>query len=316
MKCILRLRVIVLSCVSVLLASCAVNMPKIDVPDVQPVNNKVAKLKEANHHPDVALVLGGGGARGYAHLGVLTVLVNHHVPINLIVGASAGSIMGSLYADKADIKHATQVMMSAKFFDIADVSIHGGMSGSHLERFILKNVQAKNFSDLKVPLIAATTDLQTGATYPISGGPIAPAVLASAAVPGLVFPVKLYGKTLVDGGAVDNVPDDVAKLYKPKVLIAVNIDKTLPKELPTSNFGVLNRAYLLMYRRYFKLYMKEYPPTVMIRPQVGQVSLFDIKDKHHLFCLGKTAALKKMNEIMQQLCANNIKLTNGQSACS
>jgi NTE family protein len=268
----------------------------------------------------VALILGGGGARGLAHIGVLQVLHENHIPIDLIVGTSAGAIVGALYADHADINKTTRVMMHAKFFDIVDISViphrDGFMTGSHLVRFIRKHVEAKDFNDLEIPLITVSTDLLKGETVDIKSGPIAPAVLASAAVPGLVEPVNIYGRHLVDGGVLDNIPTEIANQYNPKVTIAVDVDRELPKEMPKYNFSILKRSIFLMTRAFRKLENEMHQPSVLIRPKVQQTSMFDLSHKKELIQAGRRAAEANMRKIKDLLCAEHIKLDNKQSACS
>ena len=192
-----------------LLAACAGRPPNIVVPSNPP------KPPHLIAEPRVALVLGGGGARGYAHLGVLQVLQQAGVPLDLIVGTSAGSIFGAVYSDNHSFDKTYRIMMQASFWSFADLNnvpnSSGFVQGYHLEKMLLANMQAKNFSKLKNKLVVVSTDLKTGQVFFIQSGPIAPAVLASSALPGLVDPVFLYHKILVDGGVVQPVPVAVAK---------------------------------------------------------------------------------------------------------
>lgn len=177
--------------------------------------------------PEVALVLSGGAFHGAAHLGVLKVLEEAGIPIDLIVGTSAGSFVGALYADCPHADSLTSLLTTTKARSVFDFSLfrssEGFVSGKRLQNFILDHMQTTDFKDLKIPFIAITTDIIHAKSVPISSGPVAPAVNASCAIPYIFEPVKMYGTTFVDGGVLANLPDEFAKEYDPEVIIAVDI---------------------------------------------------------------------------------------------
>lgn len=286
------------------LSACAGSKPNISTPSHPP------HALELKHAPQVALVLGGGGARGYAHAGVLSVLSQAGVPIDLIVGTSAGSIFGSLYADEGNAKKLAQETLAASFWDFADIenypSSGGIMQGYHIQKFLLAHMHARQFNQLKIPLVITTTDLQTGKVFAISSGPIAPAVEASAAIPGLIKPAHLYGKTLVDGGMADPIAVNIAKTYHPTVIIAVDIARQLSPSLPTAAKDIQKRAMFI--RDLNMSLMSARGANILIRPQVEQASVFDIKDKHKLFTEGQAAAEQALPAIKALLKKKGIKL--------
>ena len=259
--------------------------------------------------PDIALVLGAGGARGYAHLGVINVLRRAGVPINMIAGASVGSVVGALYADHGSWQQAYRSMMAATFWTFADIStvprLSGMMTGYHLEEFIHNQVQAKDFRQLAIPLAITTTDLYHGKAFLIRSGPIAPAVRASSSIPGLVQPSKLYNRTLVDGGVTDPLPVDVAKLYHPKLIIAVDIDKQFIQETPATNVGILRRSIVIMARKLAKLSVQG--ADVIIAPKLGQASTFEVSDAQFLYRQGQIAARKALPKILRLMQQRGIK---------
>jgi NTE family protein len=292
------------------LSACAGSKPNVVIPV------KAPPILHLQHTPRVALVLGGGGARGYAHVGVISALQKAGVPIDLIVGTSAGSIFGSLYADQGNITKETQAVMAAGFWDFADIENYpspgGIMQGYHIQKFLLQHMQAKRFNQLKIPFVVITTNLLTGKVFPISSGPVAPAVEASAAIPGLIKPVHLYGRTLVDGGMADPIGVNVAKQYHPKMIIAVNIAQQLTPTLPTSTKDIKMRAYIIS--RINMTEMSARGADVIIRPQVGQASVFDIKDKHVLYAEGQAAAEKALPKIKALLKQKGIPLKTPPTA--
>lgn len=215
-----------------LLTACAGPRIFVTPPQTIPQERKIENV-------NIALALGGGGSRGIAHLGVLDVLERNGIPIDLIVGTSAGSIIGAFYADYQDSKLLHSTLINLKKWDILDLSIwdsiqfftdiRAPIQGYYLEEFIVKNMTVNNIEELKIPFVAVATDLHTEKPFRISTGPIATAVHASSAAPPVFSPVKAYGKLLVDGGVVEPVPVNTARLHSPKVVIAVDIS-TLGKD--------------------------------------------------------------------------------------
>ena len=252
-----------------------------------------------NHPPRVVLVLGVGGVRGYAHLGVLQALEEAHIPVDVIIGASAGSIVAALYADNQSAKKTYDIMMPAGFWDYADIanfSEPGGIiKGYNLENFLLKNMRARDFNQLHKKMIIATTDAKTGKMYAIESGPIAPAVLASAAVPGGIKPVYLYKHWLIDGGVSTPVPVALATKMHPKLIIAVNLSKASSNELPHSAYGFYGLAYDIMWQRLTAYSLKG--ADIVINPNVGDMNIFDIRKKQEAYLAGLTAARKQIPAI-------------------
>lgn len=287
-----------------LLSACAGRRPTIFVPANPPAPPRLVST------PRVALVLGSGGARGYAHLGVLSVLQKAGVPIDLIVGASAGSIFAALYSDNHSYQKTYRIMMNADFWSFADVSnipsFSGIVEGYHLEKFLLRNMKAKTFRGLKNKLVIATTNLKTGAPYIVQSGPISPAVLASAALPGLVQPVKMYHKILVDGGVAQPVPVETAQSFHPKVIIAVNIAQQLDPHVPWFSYSIYSRAYDIIWLRLSE--ENEKAANIIIRPKVGQIGTFSLGDKQTLYQAGRRAALKALPKILRLLKQKHIRL--------
>lgn len=293
-----------------LLCACAGLRPNITIPQ------KMPPPLVMRTRPKVALVLGSGGAKGYAHIGVIQVLANAGVPIDLIVGASAGSTIGVLYADNKNILKTKRIMMGAGFWTFADISnvpsIKGAMEGYQFQRFLLKNLHARQFNQLKIPLVVATTDLKTGKTLAISSGPIPPAVEASAAIPGLVQPVHLYGHVLVDGAMADPVPVNLAKKYRPEVIIAVNITNKLEAEMPSTALGIYDRAFDIAWVRLADFSAQN--ADIVIHPKVGNASTFDLDEKWQLYRAGQRAARSALPKIKRLLAEKGIALIRPNQA--
>jgi len=295
-------KIIILLAMIAILTACAGIRPHIAIPAYSP---PALTLKQS---PRVALVLGAGGARGFAHAGAVKVLQEAGVPIDLIVGSSVGSFYGALLADSGDAHQAAKTMLSAAFWDIADIgnipSLVGPIQGYRYQKFLLQHMHACWFDQLKIPLVVVTTDLKTGKALPISSGPVAPAAEASSAIPGVVRPAKLYGYTLIDGGMTDPIPVDIAERYHPKVIIAINIAQQLSKDTPWTALGIYNRAYQISWLALSRF--SERKADVVIRPSVGEVGLFDVGEKNKLFYEGEMAAYQALPKIKRILREKNI----------
>ncbi len=287
-----------------MLSGC-VNHPRADfilLPDALPHAPPLENI-------DVAVVLSGGGARGVAHAGVLEVLEKHHIPIHLIVGSSAGSMIGALYADDPNARHLHKKIIALNKWDLLDPSwfdsikmfwhLNGPIQGHALRRFVQRNIHAHDFSQLKIPLIAVTTDIDKGEAFAIRSGPIAPALHASSAVPMLFRPVKLYGKTLVDGGVASPVPVEIAKEFNPKVIIAVDIG-TSPDYGPVTN--VYQLAMRSLHINYFKLAKwQTQQADIVIHPEIDKYGMFDDHANEDLYEAGKRAAMAALPRIQEAL---------------
>jgi len=258
--------------------------------------------------PRVVLVLGSGGARGLAHVGVLRVLEQAHIPIDMIVGTSAGSIVGALYADNPNAAAMQELFTDAKRKDFVDFSLlhifNGPITGDALERFLRTNMRASDFGDLKIPFVAVATDLEKGAAYPIESGEVAPAVHASVAMPLYFHSVELNGRTLVDGGVTAPLPVDVALAYHPTVIIAVSVAGSLPSKMPGNSLSEVRRSYSITLDALENFNARE--ADVLIKPDIGTSGTFNLSDKQFLFDAGAKAATEALPQIKKILAQKGI----------
>jgi len=220
-----------------------------------------AAAEDAPARPRIAVVLSGGGARGGAHIGVLKALEEQRIPVDIVVGTSAGAIVGAAYASGMPlgaIEHEMQTLSTASLFhdvDRRDLSISrkaddsgsyagpeigigpgglalpkGAVSGVALEA-VLRRLTARqstaNFDHLPIPFRAIATDVSDGNMVVLASGNLAQAIRASMAIPAVVNPVEIDGRLLVDGGVSRNLPVDVARAMGADVVIAVNIGTPL-----------------------------------------------------------------------------------------
>jgi len=193
----------------------------------------------------IGLVLGSGGARGYAHLGVLKVLYEADIHIDLIVGTSFGAIVGAGYAAGRNIYELEKIALDTgwmKLLKMIDVAPPKGIfAGNKLERFFSVLTRQKHFSELKVPLTVVATDIETGEEVLINKGSVSKAILASSAFPGIFAPVKIDNRWLVDGVLVNPLPIQTAFDMGADMVIAVDVSSS------TDNVN-----YLIALKRYSK----------------------------------------------------------------
>jgi NTE family protein len=254
-------------------------------------------------HKRVALVLGGGGARGMAHVGVLEEFQKAKIPIDLIVGCSAGSIVGALYANHPNAQDVKSVLDPLRRGDLMEIDLfthcHALGHGNKLKLFLLKYLGHTTFAELKIPLVVVATDLYTGELVPLGEGPVAPAVHASSAFPFFFSPVYLYKRLYIDGGTVNPIPVEVARLYDVDIVVAVDLSELLPEALPSNLFGVLKRAIEIQFFKHSEVCVSS--ADIIIRPEVCQVGIFDEGYNQLSYEAGREAAREAIPYIMQML---------------
>lgn len=184
-------------------------------------------MTRRNRRNGVALVLSGGGARGFAHIGVMQVLEARGYRVDAVAGTSMGAVLGALYAAGSDAETIYGVADRLGWRDVIDVSLQAGlMKGDKLRSFLAAHLPAE-FADLRIPLAVTTTDVETGEEKVILDGPLVDAVRASSSFPGAFEPVEIDGRTLADGGIVNNLPVAAASLLGCDYVIAS--DATPPR---------------------------------------------------------------------------------------
>ncbi len=269
------------------------------------LHNKTQKFDNIK----VALVLGGGGSKCFAQVGVIEVLEENNIPISLIVGTSAGSAVGALYADNKDIKKTKEILFKATNKELLDfsfkdtikmfTSLSSPISGKLYEKFIRANLHAKDFKDLKLPLVVVATDINKGQKYVIHEGNIAHAVRASSAIPAIIAPVTLNKHLLVDGGILEPVPVATARSFNPEMIIAVDINN-LPPENEASN--MLELAYKALWLSYYQLSrLQSSSADIDIHPDLKGHGTFEDNHKQELYQLGRNAALFALPQIKKKL---------------
>lgn len=236
------------------------------------------------------MVLGGGGARGLAHIGVLRVFQREQIPIACIAGTSMGGLVGALFAAGVPIstveEEVSRLSSLTEQIRLVDVNISAaGLSirGRRIYNFMADLLgEELTFADLRLPLAMVSVDILTGSEVLLQGGLVIDAVRATISVPGVFEPVELGGYRLVDGGVLDNVPVDVARAMGATHTIAVDVlpsfSRNVPGRVPVESGLQLPFAPLYISEVYNVVMimiaaltdgrLREYPPDLLIRPEL------------------------------------------------
>jgi len=280
--------------------------------------------------PKVGLALGGGGARGMAHIGVLKVLERENIPINLVVGTSIGSVIGGMYAqltDAAEVERRVLNYLHGEMFKSLDLHILS-QKDTKEERFLERMVTflkhqyilTRSFTrmglmrrkilddalkeligdgdirDTRIPFAAVTTDIWSGEDIVLREGPLRKAVAASSTIPGTFQPVEWNGYSLIDGGVIDMVPVWETFEAGAKIVIGVDVTRDLvrPKEFK-NGLEIMFRADEITNYRLNKIHLRD--ADIVIRPEVGEAHWADFAMAEEFIARGEKAAEAKVKEI-------------------
>jgi NTE family protein len=217
----------------------------------------------------IGLALGGGFARGFAHLGVLQVLEQNHIPIACIAGTSVGSILGAAYASGAPLARIIATCRTLRFRDIGRwrVSRLGLASNHRLGDLIAQVFDSKHFEDLQIPMAVVATDLNTGDPVVLTHGSLVDAIRASCAFPGLFEPVKIGTRCLADGGLVAPVPTRAARDLGAEFVLGVSVGiQDGDRGSPSNIFQVVTRAVSAAQKHQLEVWERH--ADLVLRPDV------------------------------------------------
>jgi len=259
----------------------------------------------------IGLALGGGGPRGFAHIGVIKILAENQIPIDYIAGTSIGALIGGFYAAKRDILGLEKFILDLQTLNIVslfvDPSLKGFSSGKKLFNFIESYIDQVNFQKLMIPFTAVTTDLVSTKIYTISSGPVAQAIMASCALPTLFPPVNFEDRVLVDGGLGIAVPVEIVRKMGADIVIAINLDENFPEKKPMTNLSLTELATRSIFIMEHYLSQENVKTAdIVIAPQIATVSwksLLNQSERQRIIKIGeeatkiKLAAVKKAIEV-------------------
>ena len=246
----------------------------------------------------VALALGGGASKGFAHIGVLKVLHENHIPVHIVTGTSAGALVGSLYASGMNPARLQTEAIQMEKADIVDLTLstRGFIRGEKLQNWINAKVGNRPIQQFPLKFAAVATEFGTGKMTVFNSGNAGQAVRASASIPNVFLPVEIRGKQYVDGGLSAPVPVSAAKRLGANVVIAVDISAKPARISQSGFFSYLDQSLNIMSTPALNSELAK--ADVVIKPQVqhlGAVGGFD--EKAHAVKLGEDAARAALPQI-------------------
>lgn len=265
---------------------------------IGPLVEQVRRVASSDPSPapeGIGLALGGGFARGLAHLGVLQVLEENQVPISCIAGTSIGSILGAAYASGLPVARIAEVCRGLRFRDFGRWRLGrlGLASNDRMAEIIERYFHALQFEELLVPTAAVATDLGTGEPVVFTRGALVPALRASCAFPGLFEPVELNGRCLADGGLVAPVPTQAAAEMGAQCVLGVSVGfNNWNGQAPTNLFQVFHRALAAAQKNHNAPWVSA--ADIMLEPEVQDIDWDDFQRADEAIAAGAAAARRAL----------------------
>jgi len=293
----------VLALVLLILAGCA-SAPQPRGPEpTAPVVNPPPAAEPQRRAPRLGLALGGGAARGFAHVGVIQVLERNGIRPDLVVGTSAGSLVAALYAsgmDGAALERAALSMDEATLTDWMLPLVNRGMlRGDALARYVREAVGGRQLQDMSPPLGVLATDLASGQGVLFRRGDAAQAVRASSAVPGVFAPVEIAGREYVDGGLVAPVPVSQARAMGAEVVLAVDISSDPQGNDARGMLGLLLQTTAIMGQSINRFELNG--AEVVLRPSLSGVGSADFASRQRSIEAGRAAMQAALPRLKAEL---------------
>jgi NTE family protein len=247
-------------------------------------------LAADQRRPRLGLALGGGFARGLAHLGVLKVLVENQIPIDALAGTSVGSVVAAAFASGSTIEEMIEEARATRWKDVARWTIArlGFASNAPLEALLGRVLHGSRFEELSIPLAIVATDVSTGQAVTFREGDLVPALRASCSFPGLFVPVKYRGRLLVDGALVGSVPVAALRDMGVQKIIAVYLKAGDPRQTPSNVFQVVGQAFQIVASLGQEAWRKAC--DVVIEPDTTGLGWDDFERADELILAGERAA--------------------------
>lgn len=247
--------------------------------------------------PKVGVALGGGFARGIAHVGILRALEENEIPIDFIAGTSVGALIAAAYASGTSLDDMAHQASLTRFRDFGrwTLSRMGMASNERLEDFLSRMATAKFFHELRIPLAIVATDLINGESVHFKTGEIGPALRASCAYPGLFLPVEYRGHFLVDGFLTEQVPAPAVRELGAEVVISVHLEPGLLDSKPRNTIEVISRSFSIIQGVSRQSWRRA--TDVLLEPNVHHVLWDEFAKSPQLIAAGEECAYAAMTQI-------------------
>ena len=289
-----RRRLILAAGAALGLAACGAQPTKPEAPTPRPA---------VPRKPRVALALGGGAARGFAHIGVIKALETSGISVDVVVGTSAGSVVGALYAAGHGPFELQKLAIQLDEASVTDWSLfdRGLIKGAALERFINTNVGGRPIEGLRRRFAAVATDLQSGEPIVFQRGNTGTAVRASSSIPGVFPPVTIGGREYVDGGLVAPIPVRAARGLGADVVVAVDISSRPSGKTKAGNLDLLLDTIAIMGGAMGKTELAA--ADVVIRPELRGLPATNFQQRHEAILEGEKAGFAAITRVRDAIAA-------------
>ena len=275
-------------------------------PEHPPSAEPLVLIRKADR-PLIAFVLGGGGARGFAHAGVLKVLDDAGIRADLVVGTSSGSVVGALYAGGIRNNELVETALAVQRKELVDfVFPHRGfIEGNRLQTYIDKALNGRSIEQLDIPFVAVATELATGRLVAFTRGDTGMAVRASCSVPVVFQPTTILGIEYVDGGLVSPVPVRVARAFGADLVIAVDVSRHPEEQTELASTALLlTHAFVVMEHALAQEETKL--ADVVIRPDLAKVPATDLAARVQAIRAGEDAARVALPQIRRLIAERTV----------
>jgi len=275
-------------------------------PKPAPVTELPPKSEVRPAPPKIALALGGGAARGFAHIGVIKALESHGIVPDMVIGTSSGSLVGALYASGYGGFDLQRTALQLDDTIIADWSLpdRGFIKGEALQNFVNQAVQNRPMEKLNKPFAVVATDLQSGEPVVFRTGNTGMAVRASSSVPGVFQPVTISGREYVDGGLVSPVPVRAARAMGADLVIAVYISNNPRLGKTKDSVDVMLQTFAIMGQSIAGYELSD--ADIVIRPDTGRIRSTAFEDRHLAIIEGEKAGLAAIAAIKQKIAEKTV----------
>ncbi|WP_088280466.1 patatin-like phospholipase family protein [Ideonella sp. A 288] len=256
----------------------------------------------ASKAPRIGLALGSGSARGFAHIGVLKALDQGGIRPEVIVGSSAGALVGAFYAagfTPWQIEEVALRVRDAEVADFASASKRGMLVGDTLGRFVNDILKGARIENLRTKYAAVTTDLRTGELAVLRSGPVADAVRASCSIPGVFIPRELGGRELVDGGLVSPLPVKTARNLGCDFVVAVDVGTRPHRQSLPGMYEVILQSFEIMGRALSE--QESLTADLLVRPDTSQYASSDFNVRREMIQAGYEAGQRALPELKRRL---------------
>ncbi len=261
----------------------------------------VAPVVTPQPPPRIGLALGGGAAKGFAHIGAIKMLEANGIHVDVVAGTSAGAVVGALYASGLDPFEMQRRASTLDESSLRDVRLFSGglVRGQALQDYVNREIEQRPIERMRKPFAAVATRLDTGDRVVFVRGNTGQAVRASSSVPGVFEPTRIGERSYVDGGVVSPVPVDAARQLGADIVIAIDISSKAAGNTPTGMAGIVNQSIMIMGQTLGRQELAR--ADVVIRPQVNDIGPVSFEQRNAAILEGERAALAALPQIRAKL---------------